>query len=606
MRKSLLIILITVGLFSGACLSTPEESAKPYLAECSNYISGGDLDLSIKACTKAIELDPNSQYAYLYRGYAHYLKGEYELALKDYSRCITAPGKEYKPDCYLNRAGLYTDMGKYDLAIMDYTTLFEEFNDYDALRGRGKVFLKKGEYDSAIRDFTDYIEHYSGRESLLNEPYWWSYFRRGEAYFEKGECDLAIKDFTKAMTYFSSLADVVGEHILEANAYMARGISYAIKGEYERARLDLKKALEGFKKAFEKAQASGQEKINSKIADTHYHLAFVLHKIGFEEEAKEELAKAKKLDPKIIQKAENLLLKPTARQNLRFYAKEYLFASHYLPTSEKYLARAKRILGIKEETPTTLVGLKIETVGKACVSSYPNRYLLAVLVSDYQRLSKLPFVKNDKKVLLKLATCFMGVPNGNILVLENPTMAEFRHQCREFLSSIKEQDAKVFFYYSGHGVADSRGRFYLMPRDAVVSNEMDLVETGISLDEVKRKLLFAKGVKLAIIDACRVKVPWKPAMLVTKVLPQRNLTLLFATTLGGLSATEKGERASAFLAALYQMASRGVENLDFDGSGYVELKELFKPLTVQIQKISVAGQKPQVVGATNIPLFPVK
>ena len=142
-----------------------------------------------------------------------------------------------------------------------------------------------------------------------------------------------------------------------------------------------------------------------------------------------------------------------------------------------------------------------------------------------------------------------------------------------------------------------------MPRDAVVSNEMDLVETGISLDEVKRKLLFAKGVKLAIIDACRVKVPWKPAMLVTKVLPQRNLTLLFATTLGGLSATEKGERASAFLAALYQMASRGVENLDFDGSGYVELKELFKPLTVQIQKISVAGQKPQVVGARTFPCF---
>jgi len=58
--------------------------------------------------------------------------------------------------------------------------------------------------------------------------------------------------------------------------------------------------------------------------------------------------------------------------------------------------------------------------------------------------------------------------------------------------------------------------------------------------------------------------------------------------------------------ALYRIASRGIENLDFDGSGYVELKELVKPLEVQVEKASGVEQKPDIKGGKNIPVFPVQ
>lgn len=434
-------------------------------------------------------------------------------------------------------------------------------------------YVRQNKYDLAIEACTKAVE--------LNPNDVVAYSIRGEARWLRGEYELAIRDYTSLIELGAGFDF----------AYNNRGVAYAALGQWERARLDLLKAVE------RAANVAGEP-------NSHYHLAFVLHKLGLEDEARRELEKAAELDHEILEARGQFLFKPAAETTLRFYADEYLFAARYLSAPEKYVARARKILGIRE-TPTGLAGLEVETTS-GCVPAYPNRYLLAALVSSYDELPELSFVQNDKKLLLKLATCFLGVPKRNILVLEDPTLATFRRKSREFLSAISKRDAVVLFYYSGHGITDSRGQFYLLPKDAAVGSEADLVETALSLSELRKQLSLARGLKLAIIDACRVRVPWKPAVLMTEKVSQRDMAILFATAPGEMSVAERGGRASAFIAALYRMASRGIENLDFDGSGYVELSELIRPLVVQLRKLSPSCQRPELIGAKNIPVFPVE
>jgi len=372
-------------------------------------------------------------------------------------------------------------------------------------------------------------------------------------------------------------------------AYRELGISYAMKGQYEMAAEQLNKFL----------------KIRPDDPYALYHLAYVYEKLGIKSEAKKSLAAALIADPDILNKMGKYLFKPLSKSMLKFYAKEYLFASKQVYAPEVYVSKARKILETAEES-NNLGEIKLSPSDR-CISSYPNRYLLGILVSRYEELTELPFVKGDKVILLKLATCYLGVPKKNILILENPSLATLRRKLRKFARQIKRKDSVLFFYYSGHGIVDTKGQLYLLPCDASVEEEQILTETSLSLREVEEKLLLAKGYKLAIIDACRTKAPWKPGILVKKIKSvPKSMAILFATSFSGLSFADKSHKSSAFLKTLYYMAAHGIDNLDFDGSGYVELKELIKPLKVKLTKISAGSQKPQLIGRTDIPVFPVK
>ena len=95
----------------------------------------------------------------------------------------------------------------------------------------------------------------------------------------------------------------------------------------------------------------------------------------------------------------------------------------------------------------------------------------------------------------KLATCYMGVPKGNIKFLENPSYISLEKHLRKFAEGIKKKDALLYFYYSGHGIVDSKNKFYILPTDASIEDEEVLKETGIDVDELKRLLARARGKK---------------------------------------------------------------------------------------------------------------
>lgn len=61
-----------------------------------------------------------------------------------------------------------------------------------------------------------------------------------------------------------------------------------------------------------------------------------------------------------------------------------------------------------------------------------------------------------------------------------------------------QRDVAVLFY-SGHGIKDSDGRFYLLPIDV---NTKEHLTTGVANDDIKQALQGMPGRVLAIFDAC--------------------------------------------------------------------------------------------------------
>jgi hypothetical protein len=246
-----------------------------------------------------------------------------------------------------------------------------------------------------------------------------------------------------------------------------------------------------------------------------------------------------------------------------------------------------------------------ETSPKNCVKTYPNRYLFVSAVYDYDELSDLKYVKNDIPLVKTLGKCYLGVPEENIKVLENPSVGKFKKELRKFAQKVRAKDAVLYFYYSGHGVLDGEGKFYLLPSDASIEAEKILKETAVSIDGLKGLLGEAGGYKVAFIDACRVNPPWKPAVVMYKP-PTEKMAFLFSTQQGKISNMDRERRHSAFTRALYEMARAGVKNIDLDASGYVEIKEIEKPLRNWLREVSASpDQRPDVWGIRDIPVFPV-
>jgi len=154
------------------------------------YAGKGQFDLAIKNYSKAIKLDPKFEYAYYDRGLAYKNKGQFDLAIQDYNKAIELNPKRF--DAYNNRGNAYQALGLLDLAIQDYNKTIELNPDYAfAYNNRGNVYQAKGQLDLAIQDYNKAIE--------LNPEYALAYFNRGIVFKAKGQPELAERDFNKAI-----------------------------------------------------------------------------------------------------------------------------------------------------------------------------------------------------------------------------------------------------------------------------------------------------------------------------------------------------------------------------------------------------------------------
>lgn len=123
------------------------------------------------------------------RGTEHLYRGEYDEALRAFSRVVERDPSDAM--AYSNRACVYLVRGEFELAIEDCTKAVELDPGLAlAYDNRGYAHLQKGEHELAIRDCTQAIE--IDPKSVM------AYYNRGRALEARGNSGAAQEDFRKS------------------------------------------------------------------------------------------------------------------------------------------------------------------------------------------------------------------------------------------------------------------------------------------------------------------------------------------------------------------------------------------------------------------------
>ncbi|NJM23409.1 MAG: tetratricopeptide repeat protein [Richelia sp. SL_2_1] len=198
------------------------------------YIVQKKWDLAKANFDKAIQLNPQSVYAYSYRGVLYLAQNKLDLALADFNEAIKLNPK--LADVYPYRAQVYVKQEKWDLAKADVDRAIEiDSKLADAYAFRGLVYIKQEKWDLAKADINKAI--------LLNPKSADAYVVRGVYYIAQQKWDLAKTDLDEAIKLNPKLAE----------AYQLRGRLYLDQEKWDLAKTDLDEAI----------------KLNPKLAETY-------------------------------------------------------------------------------------------------------------------------------------------------------------------------------------------------------------------------------------------------------------------------------------------------------------------------------------------------
>ena len=194
-------------------------------------------------------------------------EGKPEQAISQFNRVIEKePESWIASQASLSRAFSYSDLGKHDLAIEDYTQVLKSQSEYGfGYVQRGLSYHALGKYDEAIADFSKAIKLYP--------TYVWAYIHRGSSYQAQKKYDKAIDDFNTALKH-----DPTDDAAYAA--YIHRGISYGLRNKHDQAIADFTEAI----------------KINPQYAEAYCNRGVSYIKINKWREAINDFNKAIELD----------------------------------------------------------------------------------------------------------------------------------------------------------------------------------------------------------------------------------------------------------------------------------------------------------------------
>jgi tetratricopeptide (TPR) repeat protein len=144
---------------------------------------------SIRFWSYAIDKEQGVPLLFYQRGYAFFTKGRFDRAIADFSRAVELYPSFDK--AYMMLGASYGEVGLLDKAIENSSKAIMINPDaYMAYNDRAVVYLLTRQYDNALGDFNKAIE--------LNRSYALPYLNRGRLFLERGNRMLAMADFQKA------------------------------------------------------------------------------------------------------------------------------------------------------------------------------------------------------------------------------------------------------------------------------------------------------------------------------------------------------------------------------------------------------------------------
>lgn len=184
--------------------------------------------------------------------------------------------------------------------------------------------------------------------------------------------------------------------------------------------------------------------------------------------------------------------------------------------------------------------------------------------------------------------------------------AEMRRALRDFGGKAREAEVAVV-YYAGHGI-ELDGTNYLIPIDATLETDSDVLDETLPLERALFAVEPAKQLRLVILDACRDN-PFSKSMKRTiaaraigrglaKVEPTSPNTMIAFAAKAGSTASDGDSRNSPFATAL-------VERLPTPG---LDLRKAFGFVRDDVLKNTGYKQEPYVygsLGGDDVPLVAV-
>lgn len=157
----------------------------------------------------------------------------------------------------------------------------------------------------------------------------------------------------------------------------------------------------------------------------------------------------------------------------------------------------------KKVTPTTTKEGIVNVDSNIPITPFNHSNSFAVIIANekYKKESAVEFAENDGRMFKQYCEKALGIPTSNIHYIPNATLNNIIFEL-DWLKDVCDAyhgDANIIFYYSGHGVPNSKGAAHLLPIDGTGKN----LRTCFSLDELFSTLGDLKAKQTTVLmDAC--------------------------------------------------------------------------------------------------------
>jgi hypothetical protein len=233
-----------------------------------------------------------------------------------------------------------------------------------------------------------------------------------------------------------------------------------------------------------------------------------------------------------------------------------------------------------------------------------KRVALVIGNSAYKNVARLANPANDAALVSGM---FKKAGFDAVDLKLDLNVAEMRKALREFGGKAREADVAVV-YYAGHGI-ELDGTNYLIPTDATLETDSDVLDETLPLDRALFAVEPAKQLRLVILDACRDN-PFAKTMKRTiaaraigrglaKVEPTSPNTMIAFAAKAGSTASDGDSKNSPFAASI-------AERLPTPG---LDLRKAFGFVRDDVLKTTGYKQEPYVygsLGGDDVPLVPAK
>jgi hypothetical protein len=263
------------------------------------------------------------------------------------------------------------------------------------------------------------------------------------------------------------------------------------------------------------------------------------------------------------------------------------------------------------DSPVSKGMSKVGIASRAGEIPKPNLYVLAMGVSDYPGKSKLNFCATDAELLAKTfrekAQAVFNTIEVKVLTDKAATKQGILAGLDWLKSKMTPQDVGIVSF-SGHGMRDPFGQFYLVPID-FDPRDADCT-TALSGKLFKERLDNMPGRLVAILDACHSgTVAEKERPLAQADTLVRDLTaedsgvIVMCASAGREYAIEsKLTKAGFYTLGLVEGMSG---HADVDGDGVIYIHELDLYASARVRQLSVGRQNPTLGRPSTVRPFAI-